>query len=170
MTFSESQVKFCWEGILGKAMEITFSAFLRVQPYQSMRWFEFDCSIMFDQARFFSPSRAVPAVTFYRDSSAQCPNCQAVWLLLAARICKTWDAQNLSPQAEVGLNIFSLFGKPQKDGVAVSCRVRSNPPWAPDEPSGFPENVTLPLRKWKTLITWWSKKTFAPTVKSLPLS
>lgn len=37
------------------------------------------------QARFFSPSRAVPAVTFYRDSSAQCPNCQAVWLLLEAK-------------------------------------------------------------------------------------
>lgn len=37
------------------------------------------------QARFFSPSRAVPAVTFYRDSSAQCPNCQAVWLLLEVK-------------------------------------------------------------------------------------
>ena len=104
------------EVLLGRdSREITFSAFLRVQPYQSMRWFEFDCSIMFDQARFFSPSRAVPAVTFYRDSSAQCPNCQAVWLLLAARICKLGTPRILlSPQAEVGLeHLFSIWEAPK---------------------------------------------------------
>eukprot|EP00439_Symbiodinium_sp_Y106_P014526 s4378_g2.t1 len=38
-----------------------------------------------DQVRYFGSSRQTPRVTFYRDSAALCPRCQAVWLLLEAK-------------------------------------------------------------------------------------
>ncbi|CAE7235404.1 DHAR2 [Symbiodinium sp. CCMP2592] len=37
------------------------------------------------EVRFFGSSRQTPRVTFYRDSAALCPRCQAVWLLLEAK-------------------------------------------------------------------------------------
>ncbi|CAE7227669.1 unnamed protein product [Symbiodinium natans] len=37
------------------------------------------------EVRYFGSSRQAPRVTFYRDSAALCPRCQAVWLLLEAK-------------------------------------------------------------------------------------
>lgn len=37
------------------------------------------------EVRYFGSSRQTPRVTFYRDSAALCPRCQAVWLLLEAK-------------------------------------------------------------------------------------
>ena len=79
------------------------------------------------KVRFFSEGREMPRVTFYRDSSALCPNCQAVWLLLEAKeIDYVVVKEDLRAYGQKSEAFFEKVPNGSLPAVVVDGRVTTN--------------------------------------------